>query len=201
MELRLSCTNPSDCGMDHFIQIGRYTKLYVSVEKSIIEMVILWTWNAWRSIKAIIHSIDFKQIINVKLPLQWHFTIAKVSNITNSLLFIKGSICNVCCGDLYKSPLWRLQSWWSLVTLGCTQAPKGIEPLVYNEGKHQLKILTLLIIDWFLPLKFHIPINFSLQNYFADCIIISNIFLDLVKGTMALNFMAGCSYWLWSFDP
>ena len=51
-----------------------------------------------------------------------------------------GSLCCVCCGDLHKLPfLWRHQRWWSLVTLGCTQVPNGIGPLVYNEGNHQLK--------------------------------------------------------------
>ena len=50
-----------------------------------------------------------------------------------------GSICSVCCGKLNKLHMGRLQRWWSLVTLGCTQALKGIGPLVYNEGNHQLK--------------------------------------------------------------
>ena len=58
------------------------------------------------------------------------------------------------------------------------------------------KVLILLIIDLYLPLKFHIPINFSLENYFADCIVIAKIFFDLAKGTVALIFMARCSYWL-----
>ena len=43
-----------------------------------------------------------------------------------------GPTCSVCCDDLHKLPLWRLQRWLSLV--GCTQAP-----LVYNYGNHQLK--------------------------------------------------------------
>ena len=71
--------------------------------------------------------------------------------------------CSVCCDDLHKLPLWRLQRWLLLVTLGCTQAP-----LVYNYGKTtNPKVLTLWII-----------------------------FLDLVKGTMALILVAGCSYWV-----
>ena len=39
-----------------------------------------------------------------------------------------GWICSVCCGDHHKLPWWRLQRWWSLIMLGCTQAPKGISP-------------------------------------------------------------------------
>ena len=36
----------------------------------------------------------------------------------------------------YAVTLGRLQRWWSLVTLGCTRAPKGIGPMVHNERTH-----------------------------------------------------------------
>ena len=49
------------------------------------------------------------------------------------------SICCVCCGDLHNLPLWKLQRWWSWARLWCTQAPKGISPLAYNEENHQLQ--------------------------------------------------------------
>ena len=63
------------------------------------------------------------------------------------------------------------------------------------------KVLTLLIIDQFLPLKFHIPITFSLKKYFADCIVMAKIFLDLAKGPVVVIFMSECSYWLcWAKD-
>ena len=63
------------------------------------------------------------------------------SSIASDENFVKiiGSMCSVFCGDLNKLPLWRLQRWWSLATLGCTQAPKGMGLLKYNEGHHQLK--------------------------------------------------------------
>ena len=58
------------------------------------------------------------------------------------------------------------------------------------------KVLTLFIKKWVLPLKVHIPVTFSLENCYSDCIVIAKTFLGLSEGTMALIFMAGCSYWL-----
>ena len=58
------------------------------------------------------------------------------------------------------------------------------------------KVLTLLIIDRFLSLKFHILITFSSENYCSFCRVIAKTVLDLSQGTMALIFMAGYSYWL-----
>ena len=83
------------------------------------------------------------------------------------------------------------------VTLGCTQAPKGIWPLACSEGNHWIKVPTLLIIDRFLPLKVQIPITFSSENYYSDCIVVAKTFIySFSWGTLALIFMAGCSYWL-----
>ena len=45
-----------------------------------------------------------------------------------------------------------------------------------------------MLIDWFLPLKFYIPITVSLENYSANCIVIANISIDLAAGGMALTF-------------
>ena len=92
------------------------------------------------------------------------------------------SICCVCCGDLHKLPLWRLQRRWSLVTLGCTWALKGIWPLGVQWGK-SLKG-PKLVDNWpifTIHISFHN--NFSLEIYFADCIVIA-------KNTMAENTMA-----------
>ena len=58
------------------------------------------------------------------------------------------------------------------------------------------KVLTLLLIDRFLPVKIPIPIVFSSENYYSDCIVIAKTIFDLVGGTTALIFMAGCSYLL-----
>ena len=74
------------------------------------------------------------------------------------------SICCVRCGDLQMFPLLRLHRWWSLVTLGCPRAPKGINILLkfwcsMSETVNS-NAITLLIIGRFLPLKFHISINF-----------------------------------------
>ena len=44
------------------------------------------------------------------------------------------------------------------------------------------------MIDRVLPLKFHIPIIFSPENYYSDCIVIAKTFIDLAEGTMALIF-------------
>ena len=46
-------------------------------------------------------------------------------------------------------------------------------------------------------MKVQIPIFFSLEYfYYWDCIVIVKTFNELPGGTMALIFMAGCSYWL-----
>ena len=95
-------------------------------------------------------------------------------------------ICCVCFGDFHKLPLWKLQRWWSLVTLGCTQAPRGIWPLVYNEENTNFKHPTLLIIDRFLPLKFHIIITFPSENHCSVCRVIIKTFLVLAEVAMAL---------------
>ena len=73
---------------------------------------------------------------------------ATTSSVASDENFIKiiGSMCSVFCGDLNKLPLWKLQRWWSLATLGCTRASKGIGLLKYNEGHHQLKSPKLFFI-------------------------------------------------------
>ena len=76
---------------------------------------ISWFWTL-NPIRLVLLSIDY--IIKVTLK---HYRFR---------LLIIGSICCVCCGDLYKSPLWRLQRSWSRVTLGCARATKGIGPLL-----------------------------------------------------------------------
>ena len=92
--------------------------------------------------------------------MSWWFNMPMV----HKTFTLKRSICCVCCGDLHKLSLWKLQMWWSLVMLGCTWAPKGIRPLVCNEGTAHSKVLTLAIMDWFLPLQFHIPVSISLEQ-------------------------------------
>ena len=57
-------------------------------------------------------------------------------------------------------------------------------PLVCNEGKHHLKSPKFVDNRRIFTIEISYPNIFSLQNYFADCIVISKIFLDLVKGTM-----------------
>ena len=109
---------------------------------------------------------------------------SKISGISTIV-----SISSVCCGDFHKLPLWRLQIWCSLVTLGCTHASKGIGPLLYTEGDQQLKILNLLIVDRFLPLEFHIPITFSSQNHFADCIVVKTIFFRFSQRYCGSHFL------------
>ena len=54
----------------------------------------------------------------------------------------------------------------------------------------------LLIIDRYLQLKVHILITHPSENYCLVCIVIAKAFVDWAEGTMALIFMAGCSYWL-----
>ena len=73
--------------------------------------------------------------------------------------------------------LWRLQRWWSLVTLGCTQPPKGIWPLAYNEGSRQL-YNSNFTDNWpnFFIESSH-PQNFSFRKL---------LFGLLAEGTMAL---------------
>ena len=63
------------------------------------------------------------------------------------------------------------------------------------EETTNFKVLTLLIIDRFLPLKVHSLLNFPLENYYSVCIVIAKTFLDL--DIVALTFMAGYSYWLY----
>ena len=70
---------------------------------------------------------------------------AMASQITNPTIvywtvYSIGSICSLCCGDLHKLPLWRLQRWWSLVTLGGTQGPKEIA-----WWRHQMETFSALL--------------------------------------------------------
>ena len=104
------------------------------------------------------------------------------------------SICCVWCGDLHKLLLWKIQRGWSLETLGCAQAPKGIWPLAYSEGNHQLQSPNLA--DIWPNLTSEHPHNFPSENYCSVYILIAKTFLDLAAGSMALIFVAGCSYWL-----
>ena len=69
-------------------------------------------------------------------------------------------------------------------------------PLAYNEVNHQFWSPNFAGNWPILPLKVHIPITFPADDYCLICIAIAKIFLDLAEGTMALIFMAGCSYWL-----
>ena len=48
------------------------------------------------------------------------------------------------------------------------------------------KVLTFLVIDQFVPLKVHIPINISSENYYSDCKVFTKTFFDLAEGTTAL---------------
>ena len=106
------------------------------------------------------------------------------------------SFCCTCCGDLHKLPLLKLQMWWSLVRSGASRLPRECDLWHAMKLTIDSKVLTLLIVDRFLPLEFHNPITFSLENYCSVCIVIAKTFRHLADGTMALIFMAGCSYWL-----
>ena len=106
------------------------------------------------------------------------------------------SFCCTCCGDLHKLPLLKLQMWWSLVRSGAPRLPSECDFWHAMKLTIDSKVLTLLIVDRFLPLKFHNPIAFSLENYCSVCKVIAKTFPHLAEGTMALIFMAGCSYWL-----
>ena len=121
----------------------------------------------------------------------WEFPHENDITKTKTTLLIMRSICCVCCGDLHKLHLWKLQRWWSLVTLGCTRAPKGNDIWLAMKETTIPKVLTLLIIDRFLPLKFHITITFSSKNYCSICIVIANAFLDLAECTMPLILWQG----------
>ena len=85
-----------------------------------------------------------------------------------------------------------LKNHWKFLRIVCENP---VWPVACSEG-NQSKLLTLLIIDRFSPLKVQIPIIFSSDNYYSDCIVIAKTFIKLAGGTMALIFMAGCSYWL-----
>ena len=80
--------------------------------------------------------------------------------------------------------------------LECTQAPKGIWPLAYNEENHQLKILNL-VDNWpIFTIETSHPKDFFYRKFCLDCMVIAKTFLGLAEGTKALIIMAGCSYWL-----
>ena len=77
--------------------------------------------------------------------------------------------------------MWRLQKWWSLVTLGCTGAPKGIWSLAYNEGNHQLRSPNF-VDNWpIFTMKVDIPIIFPSENYFLVCIFMAKYFSIKLK--------------------
>ena len=86
-----------------------------------------------------------------------------------------------------------LKNHWKFLRIVCENP---VWPVACSEGNHQSKVLTLLIIDRFSPLKVQIPIIFSSDNYYSDCIVIAKTFIKLAGGTMALIIMAECSYWL-----
>ena len=102
------------------------------------------------------------------------------------------SICCVCCGDLNKEPLWRLHSLRSCAP----RLPREYNLWHTKKATTDSKVLTLQVIDRFFTLDVHIPITFPSENYCSVCIVIQKTLLDLADGTVALVFMAGCSYWL-----
>ena len=55
---------------------------------------------------------------------------------------------------------------------------------------------TLLLINRYLPFKFHMNMTFTLENYCADCKGIAKVVINLTEVTLSLNCMAGCSYLL-----
>ena len=61
------------------------------------------------------------------------------------------------------------------------------------KGTLNLKLLLLWTIEWFLPFELHITITFSPENYYADCVVIANIFIDVSEDITALIFMEDCS--------
>ena len=73
---------------------------------------------------------------------------------------------------LHKAGYWT--RWWSLVTLGCTQAHKGIGPLVYNDGNHQLKspnfvdIRPIFTIEMSYPITFLYTITLQMHSHFKN---------------------------------
>ena len=70
----------------------------------------------------------------------------------------------------------------SLVALGRTCAPR--------EGNNNTKLKPLLIINRYLPLKFHVKVNYALEYYCAYCKVIAKVVNDIAGFTTALNFMA-----------
>ena len=61
----------------------------------------------------------------------------------------------------------------------------------YWPNSKQLGLGCMLLPHWklLLPLKIHIPVIFSSENYYSDCIAIAKTFLDLAEGTMILIFL------------
>ena len=65
--------------------------------------------------------------------------------------------------------------------------PPGMPPLT-TKGNPNYKLITLLIIKQFLPLKFHIKVIIHLENYSAACKVIAKVVTDLAEVTRVLNF-------------
>ena len=81
------------------------------------------------------------------------------------------------CGDFKGSG--------DYLRLGAPGLPKEYDFWCAMKGA-KTKVLTLFITGRFLPLKVHIPMTFSSEKYYLNCIVIAKTFVDLTECTMDL---------------